>query len=320
MRLFLASLALAACPAAAQTAQPVRYSYGDYTFEISENAQTNCRHDIRTPASAYAGALFGEASARASFARPGAAASRPRPCPPPKTLAVSHRGEVVDWIGDWSVWLGSDVVAAREMDGTGRLADDAIVDLTNDGTPDLIIGMYSGGAHCCAHYAVVSLGAEPQLISFILTGNQSLELVRTDEGKAVFKTADDTFSYWKTSYGGSAHPLVVLGWTGKDFEALAERMRQPPLSASALTRLVRASRSTAVDRTDDAPEPPVYWATLLDLLYAGRTEQADAFARRAWRGPAGRRPAFLEEIRARLVRSPYAATIIEMNPGLDWLD
>jgi hypothetical protein len=37
-------------------------------------------------------------------------------------------------------------------------------DLSGDGVPDLALESYSGGAHCCWTYYIISLGEKPRLI------------------------------------------------------------------------------------------------------------------------------------------------------------
>jgi hypothetical protein len=96
----------------------------------------------------------------------------------------------------------------------------------------VLVGMYSGGAHCCTSidaYVVRSnaVSTVPVERDF---GNPGASLISSD-GHAVIVTADNAFAYQFASYGGSGMPLMVIelrsgkfvvttrehpGWVGVD--------------------------------------------------------------------------------------------------------
>jgi hypothetical protein len=82
-----------------------------------------------------------------------------------------------------------------------------LVRFTGDSQPTVLIGLYSGGAHCCTVLRAVSLSSRSVVDDDI--GNPSASIA-TDAGHAIVVTADDAFNYTFTDYADSGSPLVVL--------------------------------------------------------------------------------------------------------------
>jgi hypothetical protein len=114
------------------------------------------------------------------------------------------------------------------------------VDLDRDGTAEVVVDVYTGGAHCC-------------LQSFVYDGRQrhnrdwrdaGYELVRRG-GRYWFRSADDAFAYAYGAYAYSRLPLQILSYTGTGFEnvtravAWREDLR---VEAAALLREYRRAR------------------------------------------------------------------------------
>jgi hypothetical protein len=160
--------------------------------------------------------------------------------------------------------------------------------------PQLLITSYSGGAHCCFSYRVVSLGksfAADQIDS----AGAPISLNGIGDGDAPDITyADMGFAYWNTDFASSPAGQVRLAWD-KDRYHLVEPKQQPAPGAaviaawqSEMTAAIKAIPSPYVSIADqnngkEGPQlDPVIWSHLLDLIYAGYPEMAVDLFNKAW--------------------------------------
>jgi hypothetical protein len=76
-----------------------------------------------------------------------------------------------------------------------------IAELEHDGSPDVILNLYSGGAHCCSITQVYRY--DPGSQSYAIVQHDFADpgsLLRTLGGASVFLSADDRFAYAFTSF------------------------------------------------------------------------------------------------------------------------
>src|SRR5207253_339848 len=91
-------------------------------------------------------------------------------------------------------------------------------DVNGDGASDMIFEGYSGGAHCCWTYWIVSLGARPGLVA-VLKNQSPISLVAGQEGKTDIETFDGSFDYFDClSHAESPMPAVFLRLEGRTFK------------------------------------------------------------------------------------------------------
>jgi hypothetical protein len=112
-----------------------------------------------------------------------------------RSWLVDPSGRKTPLLGDWDVSIHQ---------GTGE-------DLFGDGNPSLVLEGYSGGAHCCYTYEIVSLGETPVILRPIQ--NESPFFFFRDPPSKQFRilTSDGAFDY----FDGMCHacapfPRVVL--------------------------------------------------------------------------------------------------------------
>jgi len=180
-------------------------------------------------------------------------------------------------------------------------------DLTGDGTPNLVVELWTGGTACCVDYLVYDLAGDgPELLGRVsaLTGGRFEDF----DGDSVpeIRLHDGTFMGWNAGVGDSPAPPVVLRWDGLWYSAAPELMVAPAPTDRQLTtwaRLVETGDEWDAEGTF-AP-PPQLWGVALDLYYTGHPELARAFLDSAWRDDIPGREAFAASVLNKLAQSPY---------------
>jgi hypothetical protein len=95
-----------------------------------------------------------------------------------------------------------------------------VVDIESDGEPDVLLDLFSGGAHCCSVTQIFRY--DPGTQTYVKTehnwGDPSYKLVDLGKnGRYEFQTADDSFAYEFTDYAYSGLPLEILTFSGGTF-------------------------------------------------------------------------------------------------------
>ncbi len=107
---------------------------------------------------------------------------------------------------------------------TGQIS---LQDMDGDRTPEVIVGTFSGGAHCCTNFKIYSW-KKNQFLSTetgLRDGNGGSFMDLDGNGTLEFATYDNAFLYAFSSYAGSFPPSQVFNLrNGK----LAETTRQYP--------------------------------------------------------------------------------------------
>lgn len=82
-------------------------------------------------------------------------------------------------------------------------------DINGDGKPDVAIEAYSGGAHCCWEYWIVSLTEPPKSLAHIY--NERPVMFVRERGRVLLETSDGRFDYFDgLSHAASIFPQVFL--------------------------------------------------------------------------------------------------------------
>ncbi|MBE9031202.1 hypothetical protein IQ266_15820 [filamentous cyanobacterium LEGE 11480] len=85
-------------------------------------------------------------------------------------------------------------------------------DLDQDGQPEIIVDMFTGGTHCCTYSQIYRFDAEVNTYSPIQHkwGNSFYQLTDLNkDGLLEFQSRDDRFTGQFTSYAASANPLQI---------------------------------------------------------------------------------------------------------------
>jgi hypothetical protein len=155
-------------------------------------------------------------------------------------------------------------------------------DVNGDGAPDLVFEGYSGGAHCCWSYWIVSLQERPALLAAF--GNQRPATFSSEgsvQGRIRIAAADGAFAYFDgLSYVDSIFPTVFLELQGRRLRDVSHRFvpsydreiehARARLSPALLQEFLRSDPS----REEKHEAFPVVLEIVLAYLYSGREAQA----------------------------------------------
>jgi hypothetical protein len=188
-------------------------------------------------------------------------------------------------------------------------------DLNGDGEPEVLLDLYSGGAHCCSMLLLYGFDPATGRYSRLTSdfGNAGYTLRDNGrDGRVELFSTDDRFSYLYTSYLESARPLVVLRYEGAELVDVTREFRgEIRRHSKALYSFYRRLRREddldlrgvlAAWQADNyllgGKAPSRGWRTLRALARRGELDRAGAN-----RGPEGTR--YLTSLRRNLKRFGY---------------
>lgn len=92
-------------------------------------------------------------------------------------------------------------------------------DLNRNGIPDLMIEMFSGGAHCCFTTSLIELSDPASMVFEQAFSECPASPIDLDgDGIAEFTSCDDIWAYEYCSYAESPLPSVAWKWNGERYE------------------------------------------------------------------------------------------------------
>ena len=208
---------------------------------------------------------------------------------------------------------GGAVVYDRPVRGTELPTGLRIRDLDADGLPEVLLDLYSGGAHCCASTLFVGYDAASGAYRARrhVWGNPGYSLRDLDrDARPELVSADDRFAYRFTAYFASFVPVRIWRYEGGRMTDVTRRHRAVVARDAAMLwrEYVRLRRQRDVDLRG------VLAAFLADKYLLGQQRDGwrrlnAALRRGELRGfgapwPAGAR--YLRALRAFLARAGYA--------------
>ena len=153
-----------------------------------------------------------------------------------------------------------------------------LVDLDGDAEPEVLVDLYTGGAHCCATTLVWYLDGTGYSRRVLSLGDQGYRLRDLDaDGRPEIVTADDRFAYAFTAFAYSWFPPLVFDWRDHGF---ADVTRNFPGRVRADLAAIRKALPRA--RRDGDPRGLVA-AYVADEYLLGRGKAARAYLRSARR-------------------------------------
>jgi hypothetical protein len=156
-----------------------------------------------------------------------------------------------------------------------------VVDLDGDGSPEVLLDSFTGGAHCCQLTQIFRAGAAGDVRQERNWADPGYRLVDLDaDARPEFVSADAAFGYQFAAFAFSLSPVKILDWRGGTFR---NRTRAFPRTVRAdLASLRRSLRSL---QRRHLPTRGAIAAITADLYSLGRARGARAYLAAA---PGGR--------------------------------
>lgn len=150
---------------------------------------------------------------------------------------------------------------------SGNQASVHVLDVEHDGQPDVVLDLYSGGAHCCWIEQIFSF--DPGTMTYAVTqrdfGDPGEEIVDLrHNGRYEFLTADDSFAYRFTDFAASGLPIQILTFSDRHFSNVTRQYRK--LVARDARRWTKAFDSMAKQHYSDSVGVVAAWAADEGLL------------------------------------------------------
>jgi hypothetical protein len=237
----------------------------------------------------------------------------------PMQVRVLLNGEQVYSSTAWLIEIGGHRPDANRTDTNRPDANHPTIinqDLTGDGTPDLVIYEYSGGAHCCWTADVFSLVGDGLKPIATIEGQDSDVVFEDIDQDGVYEARlyDMTYRYWPGSFAFSPMPEVILTYRDGRY-VVSDLMLRPRPNPAMIEAEGEAVYEDSTWSTGEAP--PEYLWVFFDLLYSGNEREAWDFAEAAWPAKVAGYAEFVAELKEMLERSPYWAEIRERPAAAD---
>lgn len=141
---------------------------------------------------------------------------------PTKTMTISRSGRVAYDQAVTSTYCGAKAEQMNCAPGYSASGGRAVhvLDLEHDGQPDVVLDLFTGGAHCCSVEQVLSF--DPGIGTYVVSehdfGDPGARIEDLGHnGRYEFLTADDTFAYAFTDFAASGFPIKILAFAQRRF-------------------------------------------------------------------------------------------------------
>lgn len=187
------------------------------------------------------------------------------------------------------------------------------LDKTGEGTPDVAVQFYTGGAHCCYKMYIYELGADKITAVSTINGDDSdiIAVGKKAKGGLAIKTGDSNFAYWLTSFAGSPIPTVILSYKNGEFRPDLQLMkRRAPTAAVLKAKAAKAKKNMDLkaytgEKDNELGFGDAFWGEMLDFLYADNEIAAWQYFDWVWDSRKPGKEIFKEDFIKKLNESEY---------------
>lgn len=165
------------------------------------------------------------------------------------TLAITRAGVPATIANGGDVAKGcadcKGAIPVGGLDGSGQ-SSLTFADLQGDGEPELIVDLYTGGAHCCSISAIYGWDAQTATYNRLIWnwGDPSYRLEKLGSGpQTQLVTGDDRFAYAFCAYVCSAMPTVALEYDGTTLVNVTKQY--PALARADIRDLLKGIKSAS---------------------------------------------------------------------------
>jgi hypothetical protein len=189
----------------------------------------------------------------------------------------SPEGKIVFEHNEWGVKI--DPITGRDVNG--------------DGFPDAVLASFSGGAHCCWTYFIVSLGKNPGLVAKIENSSTASFKSLAENGKIQILIRDGTFDEaFGLGHPFSPFPLLIVRLNGSQFEDVGPQFwsiykneiqqARAKLKSPDLDQFLHSSPTAIHDDDNYLATETHILQIALSYLYAGRPKESRATLSTLW--------------------------------------
>ena len=155
-------------------------------------------------------------------------------------------------------------------------------DVTGNGKPNVLVSLWTGGAHCCRIDYVFEMRPRVTLLATLQArdADQSYFVNLAHDGSFRYVTGDWAFAYWHGSFGGSPVHEVVLRFLpserGGAYHLDWEAMHRPVPTAEEWQKMRDRVRAEVELKQKGMVEHlrGALWQEVLDLVYTGHPDLA----------------------------------------------
>ena len=142
-----------------------------------------------------------------------------------------------------------------------------VVKLQRNGTPSVVLDLYSGGAHCCSIEQVYTFKLNSTTVHKFEHnfGDPGEQLVQIGQNHSYdLLSADDHFAYEFTDFAASGLPIEILSFSGSTFHNITRSF--PNLIAKDAKVWINVFKSRASSHYEDSVGGVAAWAADEDML------------------------------------------------------
>lgn len=155
-------------------------------------------------------------------------------------------------------------------------------DITGNGSPNLVISNWTGGAHCCHFIHIFELGKKFKKLATIQANSSSVRFVDLDhDGFPELEFLDGAIDYRFACFAGSPGGRVVLRFKKDHYEVASELMKSYNPSLRKIKNLKKAL-IVSFAKNDNPDLPYAFLNAMMELSYSGHFKLALKLANEVW--------------------------------------